>query len=496
MLHKLCLALSTLALTFVCTAGVMAQEATPKGTQEEAPASQAPMGSVGIQAPVGTAFTYQGQLKQNGSPVSGVSDFRFILYNADIGGSQVGPTQDKPSVTVSAGQFTIPDLDFGSGAFTGEARWLEVAVRCPAGSGSYSTLGARQAVRPAPNALNADLLDGQHASAFASGSHNHLGQSWVGADQYLRINAVDLGDTANGDGVLVRSAGRRGVYVYSAAEDGFVVESAAGGVTVNNVTWDGVLVRSAGRRGVYVYSAAEDGFVVESAAGYGVRVVSAGNVGVYVGTSNNVGMWVNSSANTGVYANTANADGVWGFDTPDRIRGSNVTLNTLTLLAQVTGSGALTAGDLVTAAGVGQPLAGSAIPVAQVRLAGNAGLEDVIGVVEGRMALTSSLGSEQLAAEKESMPAMELRSAEGQATEGDYVAITVLGVARVKADASMGAIVPGQRLTPAEAAGRARILRTVEVQGVKLAESAAVVGTALEGLASGQGEIWVFVQPR
>jgi hypothetical protein len=53
---------------------------------------------------------------------------------------------------VSNGLFTIPDLDFGSGAFNGEARWLAIAVQCPGDSG-YTALSPRQALTPAPYAL-------------------------------------------------------------------------------------------------------------------------------------------------------------------------------------------------------------------------------------------------------------------------------------------------------------------------------------------------------
>ena len=46
------------------------------------------------------------------------------------------------------------ELDFGEGAITGEARWLEIKVCCPSPcGGSYSTLTPRQKLTPAPHAL-------------------------------------------------------------------------------------------------------------------------------------------------------------------------------------------------------------------------------------------------------------------------------------------------------------------------------------------------------
>jgi hypothetical protein len=86
---------------------------------------------------LGTAFTYQGQLKQGGAPVSGACDLQFGLWDDATVGTQIGTTQTAPSVSVTTGLFTT-QIDFGAGAFDGNARWLEIGVRCPAGSGSYT----------------------------------------------------------------------------------------------------------------------------------------------------------------------------------------------------------------------------------------------------------------------------------------------------------------------------------------------------------------------
>lgn len=109
------------------------------------------------QVPVGTAFTYQGQLKDGGVPVDGEYDFLFRLFDAPNGGSPVGGNIQPVTLSVINGLFTV-ELDFGPQAFDGEARWLEVGVR-PAGTGGdHTILAPRQPLTAAPYALYA--LDG------------------------------------------------------------------------------------------------------------------------------------------------------------------------------------------------------------------------------------------------------------------------------------------------------------------------------------------------
>jgi len=98
---------------------------------------------------VGTGFTYQGQLTSGSSPVNGNCDFQFGLWDAATDGAPIGAAQTLDSVSVTNGLFTVT-LDFGATAFTSEARWLEIAVRCPSGSGGYTPLSPRQALTAAP----------------------------------------------------------------------------------------------------------------------------------------------------------------------------------------------------------------------------------------------------------------------------------------------------------------------------------------------------------
>lgn len=103
--------------------------------------------------PLGAAFTYQGQLKRGGASFTGTCAMQFSLFDAASGGIQIGSTLTQNSVTVSGSLFTTT-LDFGTGIFTGNTRYLEIAVRCGSDTG-YTTLSPRQQLTAVPYALYA-----------------------------------------------------------------------------------------------------------------------------------------------------------------------------------------------------------------------------------------------------------------------------------------------------------------------------------------------------
>ncbi len=99
--------------------------------------------------PLGTEFSFQGQLKQAGVPVNGTVDLEFTLWEAEADGNPVGLPVGINGAAASNGQFTS-EVDFGVAAFDGDDRWLEAQV-------SGAILEARQTIATSPHARIADL---------------------------------------------------------------------------------------------------------------------------------------------------------------------------------------------------------------------------------------------------------------------------------------------------------------------------------------------------
>jgi hypothetical protein len=126
-------------------------------------------------APLGTAFSYQGRLTDNGSPAQGGYDLVFRLYPAASGGSPIGPALTNLAVAVSNGLFTTT-LDFGE-VFGDTATWIELLVRPPGGM-DFTPLAPRLRLSPTPYALHA-------ANAGLATVATTVSSNSVGTDQLL-----------------------------------------------------------------------------------------------------------------------------------------------------------------------------------------------------------------------------------------------------------------------------------------------------------------------
>jgi len=317
-----------LALGLVLTLGAgssLAQEGTVQG-------------EMGVQAAVGTAFTYQGRLTQGGNPMTGTCDFQFSLWDAASGGTQVGSTLTKTSVALTDGTFDAV-LDFGDGGlgtatFAGDARWLAISVRCPAGSGGYTPLSGRVALNAAPYALS--LRPGAVVAGDRSGftvlTARNTTTGEFGAGLKAETNAT------KGTALIVESKSTSsfqtyGVYATAASGNGIGVygESKSLSTVIGDDAYGGYFKANGGDDvGVYGESASAQGSGVGvqgktnapyGSGVFGVAAATSGvNYGVYGETKSTGGSGVYgkapSAGGNGVYGYSASGHGVHGKANP------------------------------------------------------------------------------------------------------------------------------------------------------------------------------------
>lgn len=368
----------------------------------------------------------------------------------------------------------------------------------------------------------------QNGTWVSDNDHNHLGQTWSGDNNPLRLqgtfgtvnsnaplilsnsqstgaglrvtsagaDGIYVGNTGN-DGVSVAFPGDDGLYVLSSGDDGVFVNTAGGdglavgtafgnGLNVGWATGDGLFVCRAGGVASCTPSASSHGLEVGNAQSDGVRITDADDDGIQIGDGTNFpnnGLFVPSPGTPGdtLLPNTADASGQWALFTTDDIQAGNVFASGHTLIAVVGGDQPLSPGDVVAATGLAAAIPDGQSKLAEVRLA-TPEQSNVAGVVHSRLALRTLPGKEN---------EQDLRSVDGAAQPGDYVAITVLGAAPVQLQSGV-TVQPGQRLvvgTP----GTVRPLQTRVVDGMTVGEGAPVVGTALK--TAGAGMVWVLVNP-
>ena len=124
---------------------------------------------------LGTAFTYQGQLKQGSVPVSGVIDLEFTLWDAQAGGTLIDMDIIEGTIVLN-GMFTV-SLDYGANVFDGSAYWIEVSIRSPAGVGEYVPLAPRHPIAPTPYAIALPGLRTQQNDTSPSLIGGHAGNA-------------------------------------------------------------------------------------------------------------------------------------------------------------------------------------------------------------------------------------------------------------------------------------------------------------------------------
>ncbi|MEO8959713.1 MAG: hypothetical protein ABI304_12265, partial [Rudaea sp.] len=258
--------------------------------------------------PVGSQFTYQGQLTQSGVAANSTFDFQFALYLSADGGSAVD-TISIDGLAVTNGLIDA-SLDFTDAPFNGQALWVEVSVRPGGSSGTYTTLAPRQPLHAAPYALYA--LNGNPGPQGPIGPAGPLGPDGAmgpaGPQGQMGVAGPQgpMGDAGppGPDGFVVLP------YSGSVSEaNGALVISNTGpgdGIRAStNSSASGVAGLNGGSgSGVYAYSASGPSVFAETpGSGSAIYANSASGNPVYA---------VTSGSSSAVYASSQGGSGVYG----------------------------------------------------------------------------------------------------------------------------------------------------------------------------------------
>jgi subtilisin-like proprotein convertase family protein len=139
-----------------------------------------------------TPVTYQGKLERSLGAITGNADFVFSVFASPTGGTAMA-TVAQNNVPVTNNLFTV-ELPLSSALFDSTPRWLEIAVRSPAGSGFFNILSPRQPLDATPLALYARTAG--FATAALSAVNATRAQSAVAASIATHATSADSADTA------------------------------------------------------------------------------------------------------------------------------------------------------------------------------------------------------------------------------------------------------------------------------------------------------------
>lgn len=251
------------------------------------------------QAPLGTAFTYQGRLLEGGLPYTGAINTVFRLFIVESGGAPLG-SQTLNSVAVTDGVFTVElnaGGEFGPNAFNGDQRWLEIEINGIA-------LLPRQPVNPTPYARhsnNADRLDGLDSNAFLqavpipltlTGSAPELLRAENNSTNGVSVVGIATATSGNATGVTGETSSPNGIAVEGISFNS--TGSDYGGFFISNgVSGRGVFARNNSLTG----------------ATYGIQAdnLSSAGIGAYGHAAHTTGV------NYGVRGKTESPNGYAGY---------------------------------------------------------------------------------------------------------------------------------------------------------------------------------------
>jgi len=178
---------------------------------------------VGVAAAVDNAIAIQGRLTQDDTPVNGVYELTFKIY--DVAGGGTALCSDNPTAIIRDGLFNAEMDTCTSDDIDGRQLWLGLQI------GTDSEMTPRQPIYPVPYAFS--LRPGAIISGSLSGAIVHI-ENWYASGRGLRSYA--MADSGTNFGVVgsSRSPDGFGGYFYSTT-DGVGVAGLQSGYDIDDL---------------------------------------------------------------------------------------------------------------------------------------------------------------------------------------------------------------------------------------------------------------------
>ena len=458
-------------------------------------AVSAPRGAI-AGTPIPITFTYQGSLNDGVTPATGLFDFRFGIYDAATGGTEVG-AQFVEDLQVVNGVFTV-ELDFGAPAFAlTETRWLEIGVR-PGTSRDPHVLLPRQKLTAAPYALSMALPLDQGASStsslltvrnvgtgaggnFVGGSGPTLGYGLIGTSFSTASQAAGVRGVAAGTSGL--TIGVEGVGTASQTGTGMVAIGQATGIYAT------ALSTVTSSVGVYAVNSGQGSAVF--ATGQGAQKNAASIRAVNTNASQGMAAYLSNSSG---FATTQVTQGGSGQCMLLEQNGTGHFIQALTpsgtkFWVDATGTTHTKVLEILGGADLSEKF--DVVPGAPADAAGiePGTVVSIDPTTEGRLAVSREQYDHRVAGIVSGAGGVQpgmIMGQEGTVATGEHpVALT--GRVYCKATAAGGPIRPGDLLTTSSIPGHAmRVGNPARAQG-------AILGKSMSSLESGEGLVLVLV---